>query len=315
MKEIRTSFFALIMLLLASCSSNRMNKDEHFYGLNTMLDYYYYHYCDYPSSIKELEDFANLNLYDSSFVDTANVTIYNLKKNEKAIVWQLNDSFPINQLLITKGEETLAYRVNDNRFPSLDNFIESYIDCYGVFPYTINGFIAFRKTALDVTKHLQFWEYDSLTVHNLQKCQDLDILTLSVAENYFILKVYDDTIAYWSCRNQQNGFCYQTPERVYFFSPRFFDSDGVYAFCDDSLYDVFRNNIRDLYYNNLNGSNDRLEHWTFIQYTRDRGFEFLCKDVDLSTNDAWDKIVFDYVSSFAEKHNFSKIIFACPSFE
>lgn len=290
-----------------------MIKDEHLYGLNTMLDYYYYHYCDYPSSLEELEDFANLNLYDSSFVDTANATIYNLKKNEKAIVWQLIDTFPINQLLITKGEDTLAYRVNDNRFPSLDNFIESYIDCYGEFPYNINGFIAFRKAALNVTKHMQFREYDSLTIRNLQKCQHMGVLSWNITDNNLVVKVYDDTIANWSGDNRQNGFCYKLPGEVYFFSPRFFDSDGVYVFCDDSLYDGFRHKIRDLYYNDLSGSNERLEHWTFIQYTRDRCFESLCNDVDLSTNEAWNKIVFEYVSSFAENYNFSRIIFACPS--
>lgn len=313
MKRIVNIIFPLFFLFFASCIMCQMNEKEEFCGLNIMLDYYYYHYCDYPSSLNELEDFSRLNLFESSFIDTANLTLRNLKKNKKEIVWQLDDAFPVSHLIITNNTDTIVFRANDNRFPSLDDFISSYLDCYGEFPSTFSGFIAFRKTALNVTKHMQFWEYDSLTISNLQKCQDMGILSWNVTDNNLVVKIYDDTIANWSGDNRQNGFCYKLPGEVYFFSPRFFDSTGVYAFCDDSLYDVFRNNIRDLYYNNLNESNDRLEHWTFIQYTRDRGFEFLCKDVDLSTNDAWDKIVFDYVSSFAEKHNFSKIIFACPS--
>lgn len=303
----------VFVILLVLCNKCQINNVEDFYGLNTMLDYYFYHYGDYPSSLDELEEFSNLNLYDTSFVDTANTTLLSLKKNTSAIIWQHDDTFPINHLLIKKNKDTIAYRINDNRFPSLDDFIYSYTDCYGVFPADANSFLVFRKAALKVTKKMQFWEYDSLTIRNLQKCQDMGVLSWKVANNNLVIKVYDDTIAYWSGDNRLNGFCYKSSEEVYIFSPRFFDSDGVYAFCDDSLYDGFRNKIIELYYNGLNGSNDRLKCWTFIQYTRDRGFESLCNDVELTTNDAWDKILFEYVSSFAENYNFSKIIFACPN--
>lgn len=312
MVGLRITVFTIIMMLFTSCSSNQISIDEQFYGLNTMLDYYYYHYCDYPSSFNELEKFSNLNLYDSSFIDTANVTIHNLKKNENKIVWQLNDAFPISHLLITINTDTIVFRSNENRFPSLDDFISSYTDCYGEFPSTVSGFIAFRKAALNVTKHMQFWEYDSLTILNLQKCNDLGLLSWSVTEKDFIIKIHNDTIANWSTQNQINGFCYKSLEEAYIFSPRFFDNEGVYAFCDDNLYDAFRQKIRELYYTSSNGLSNSAGLWYFLKYTEEGGLESLCNDVDTTLDNKWNRTLFEFVSTFAEENDFSIILFACP---
>lgn len=297
---------------MASCSSSRLNIEKEGSGLNTMIDYYYYHFGDFPSSLDALEVFSNLHLYDSSFIDTAKITICNLKKNKNTIAWQLDDTFPQNHLLITQNKDTLAFRINENRFPSLDDFIYSYTDCYGVFPSNACDLIAFRKAALKVTKFMQFWEYDSLTVQNLQKCLDLGILSWSVSEKGLIIKVHDDTLSNWSSNNQRNAFCYKTPEDAFYFSPRFFDSDNIYVFCDNDLYNDFRHHIRELYHL-MNESNEAVGCWHFLIYTKERGLESLCENVDISTNNTWEAKVVEYVGSFAEENNFSKIIFSCPS--
>lgn len=314
-KAVSTISSFLFVLLFASCSTCQMVGKEKLYGLDTMLDYYYFHFGDYPSLLDELIAFSDLKLYDSSFLDSANMTIQCLKQNRDEIIWQFDDAFPNSHLLIINNNDTIAYRVNDNRFPSLDGFIYSYTDCYGELPFTASDLIAFRKAALKATRYMQYWQYDSLTIRNLQKCQDMGILYWSVVGKELIITVNDDVIADWSDNTQQNGFCYTLPKEVYYFSPRFFDSNGVYVFCDKIIYDDFRHHIRDLYHKELDKTDNEMGQWGILQYTRDKGLESLCSDVNLSINNAWNKMVFEYVSLFAEKNNYSKIIFSCPCFK
>ncbi len=310
-KVVSTIASFLFVLLFASCNTCRIIGKEKLYGLNTMLDYYYYHFGDYPSTMSDLIDFSNLQFYDSSFLDTAIVTIQYLKQNRDEIIWQLDDAFPNNHLLIMKNNDTISYRINSNRFPSIDDFIVSYTDCYGELPSDANSLIAFRKAALNSTRYMQFWQYDSLTICNFQKCQDLGVLSWLVSDKKLVIKVFDDTIADWSGDKQQNGFCYTLPGEICYFSPRFFDCNDIYVFCDEIIYEDFRHQIGELYRN----TDDSIRQWRFIQYTKSHGIESLCNDVDISTNNAWNKTVLEFVSFFAEKNGFSRIIFSCPGFK
>lgn len=315
MKIVNLILSSLFFMLLVSCKTYRIHGEEKNNGLDKMLDCYYYYFGDYPSSMNELIVFSNHGYYDSSFIDTANMTIRYLTQIKDEIIWQLDDEFPNNHLLIYYSEDTLAFRINDNRFPSLNDFIYSYTDCYGCFPSNVHSLIEFRKAALEVTKFNHFWQYDSLTIRNIQKCQDLGILSWTITEKDFIIKIDDDTIASWTGHEQKSGFCHTLPEEISFFSPRFFDSEDIYVFCDENLYESFRHRIIELYYKKRNETNDGIDRWCIVQYTKDGGVESLCNDVDISTNNAWNNMIFDFVNEFAEKNNFSKIIFSCPGLQ
>lgn len=309
-KAAKLIFVTLIAFQLTSCMANPKDKEEKYPGLNVMLDYYYNYHGDYPANLTEFKQYTQDAWFCTQFIDTLVMTLRELENDSDDISWQKDDDFPQNHLLIMRFDDTLAYRINEHRFPSIDDFINSYTHCYGEYPLMLDDLVAFETEALKVTKHSPFWKYDSLTVGNLRTCQELGILLWSMSDDGLLIKVRNDTIADWKPSEGKNGFCYIPSDEIVFFSPCFYNQNGVYTFCEDTIIDVFKNSLRNLRVKYC--KNQDITGWCLLKYTKEHGIFHLCNNADVPLETDWFIAVGDYVRDFATQKGFSSIIFSCP---
>ena len=312
----------LSIILLGSCSFCRKIDSGYYSGLESMLDYYYYHYGDYPNSLEELEEYSTLGLYDSAFLDTLFTTTRHLKEDIETIEWLNDDCFPNSHLLILKGNDTLIYRINDNRFTSLDEIIELYTCSYGSLPPSPDALLTFMDAYIEATKYKQDWkhdsrrwEYDNLTVRNFQKCKDNGLLNWSTLDDGLLIIVKGDTIADWSSEETGNSLCNISPNDVWFFYPRFYDYNGNFIFCDNKSSEDFAVKIRDLRYGRGEGLPGGINGWHIIRFTSGKGLQALCPEDEVNLNTRWCLELGSLVKSFSEEHNIGEIIFITPIFE
>ena len=318
MKELSLIFLMSLITLFNSCSSS----SRRYPGLDSMLDYYCYHHGDFPNSLEELERFSTLGIYDSAFIDTLLTTTSHLNEDIKMIEWVRDDCFPCNHLLISIHGDTIAYRTNNNRFYSLDDLIYWYTYCYGTLPTSSDALLSFMNSFLEATKFKRLWkhdsrswEYDRLTVQNFKKCKDNGLLNLLTTDDSMLIVVRDDTIANWSSCEAGNSFCHILPCDIVLFHPRFYDCNGSFSFCDDSISESFSNGIKALRYGRGEALHGGINGWHIIRFHIDNGLHPLCAEDDVILDTKWCNELVSFAKSFSEEHGFGEIIFATPIFD
>lgn len=300
-KKNKLSLFCLV-LFLSSCNTLRIKEQCDKLELSSMVNDYYYHYGEYPSSLD-----AILLYYEVQ--DSVNATINYLYKRKQDIDWTLNNQDVIKEeLVIKEKEDTLFWYSGKKHLPYLDDLINGYEKDYLEYPSSLYDLVNYNH-ATKGKKEEAFDRCIDATLSHLEKYNDK--LIWKKNDSLFLLEVGNDTI---SCRigpSYESYICESAywKEKVVFL---FFDNNGVGIFNDDMLIS-FKKGLQELRKTYKDNNLDHSDYHVLL-YTTTGGLQLYCKNDTLLLNTEWFNDVETYLKQFSLEHNIWKIVFISPSY-
>lgn len=312
MKNKFNLILALFLTLMVSCEKKHPPTKENISGIETFLDRYFEKNLDYPPSLEDLLLFCQSDNYlIQTMGDRYNTTMLFLTKNKKNISWVLDDGFVNEQLLILKKRDTLAYRINDRRFPCGYEYLTSYENCYLTDPRTPEDFISFIEDSFSKADTL--WKpdkCDSITLMNFIKCKERGILKWVWNNDDFHIIVNADTIC-----SRQPAFTVCGKKDYYPQSrrPRFFDRDGYYLAVSEESVTSFFSGIQNISREFHRANYEDNVH--LMEFNIKTGLHCFCENDSFENTSKWFISLEHYLRTYADENSIGKIIFAVPEME
>ena len=351
----KTLYILCLTCILTSCASHRLTNTEKYSALPMLIESYYNRYSEFPTSADELVSFTNVyrEYWEKETAkDSIETTLAYLHKEKDKLFWKCETTYPWEETDLTilskrdtifKDSYSLEGIVAENGLVvkfgrqysawNWEYILDQYIEDYFKFPNSLNDFIEYSglqplidtdTVAIDKSREgYGLWghidERNSAAVFRYF-LNHSDEITWHCEDTLLMIKVNTDTIFY----NYLNpGFpCHrfdEIPWEIVMYAPKFYDLNGHITehYRDDLLSREFRSKtqryFRMVYPNEVDSSN--YDNFHFLQYTKNEGLSVLCKDDNMPSNTEYFKHLERYVKSFAEKHNFGKIVFVAPNLE
>lgn len=304
MKTYRSLLFIIIPFAFFSCHQEHRITSNGCPGINYMIDEYYHHYFEYPKSLDSLiiaMESRRQNT-DSSFLPCYEMTLNNLKKDKRRIQWYLTeDDFLNEELLVLKGADTIAHRVNTMRFPCLGLLLEGFKDCYFDYPITLQELLGYSK-AIGYVKEEPFKGCDSVTIYNLLNSQKKGLLKWEKDENGLLVLVNNDTVTdlppYSPC--ELSPF---EKKRIRFYS----NSKSIIL--SNQMETEFMRGIYSIQMEFPVVYEEEKGNYHLLHYRNDFGIELYCENDYLPPDTLWFGTMNRFVRQFAIDNNLGEILF------
>lgn len=296
--------FAFIILL---CSCNAQEKKQLcFDGLDILLERYNSVNYDYPKTKNDFVYFCEHDTYLKDRLKDTLGRILNSIENDK-VKWHFDDTkFPIQELIVFSGKDTIVNKNNNWRFPCIGYYNDAFVDCYLREPFSIYEFLLFCEYCDSVIDNSfrPFKTCDSITIRNLQKCSELSSLEWIQDTESLYLIVNKDTL--W--HHNTTPPCKWT-DKTRTFSPHYYNQNHHYVAVSEEVDRSFRLGLRDLSKQYYKEGIIMSNLFQILEFDSVDGLQPLCDD-NFNPNEKWILALTHYLSVFANENGFEKIVFS-----
>lgn len=288
-----------------TCASQKKDMD-------LFVDHYYTINYEYPSSLDELLLFCKANLsYLQSIKDSILIDYTYFKNNAEKISWIINDTlFPKQELIVLYEKDTLAYRINERRFPCIGFYNDAYVNCYLKEPDSLECFLSFCyycDSLEDDTNEL-YDKCNRVTLKNLQKCKQMESFQWINNDDELLMLIGSDTI--WH-HNNETLPCIDYLKPL--FQPHYYDKTGQYIRLEEDVDREFRNKLRRLWRPYMNHSNTKGRDYLTLVYSKAKGVYSFCEEDKIDLNAQYFKDMGVYLEKFIDNYGLSRVVFAAPA--
>lgn len=305
MKCLLRDLLIVSLAILMSCRANDFSDTQSKYpGFATFVDGYFHRYYAYPTSLETLliEMESRSAFIDTSFMSIYETTLNGLKEDKKKITWSLSDEDFMNEhLLVMKGEDTLLYRVNTDRFPCLGIIMEGFKYHYLDYPNSLEALSEYVKM-IGYIEEPPFIGCDSVTMLNLIECQNRGIVNWTKEENGILIMVNNDTVGLFPSFSP----CESSPfdkRHIHFFD---INKNVVLA---DQMEAAFKRGIYSIQMDFPVVLEKEKGNYHIMQYQNGCGVKLYCENDYLPQDSGWLAAINSFVSQFAVENNLGEIIF------
>ena len=301
----------MLGVLPVSCDKNQVDYSETFPFFERLVQGYFQCNYEFPDNTRIFIDFLEnrRSEVDTCVIKKFDLLIDNLKQERSRIRFQVDELDLFDErLTVIIDKDTLFQLHNENRFPYLENMIESFWKCYFRFPSSADKLIAHCEILLNDTSCRCDKSCLAVTMKHLKKVKDElvwegdDSQVLVTWKSDIFWQQYNDA----PCELVSKEWPIDVPTQ-------FYDSNG-FVICDSDSIIQLKSSFKKGLIQLGRSLGVESENFHIMQYTKKDGLMTFCEN-DENLDLKWYEILSKYVADFSSEYDIDGIIFMIKNYK